>query len=781
MNRYQRRALESLRFDWAHTPEDVWRGSDYHVDGLHDEVLASIAAGIRDAAGSTGPSPVGVAVLGQHGAGKTHLLGVVREQVRASGGYFFLVELLDSAAFWERLAQATVDGLLRAPEPGERQLATFLRRLCQRSGALTGVWPAIVGERTLSRRELASFIGGLRRLDGRVGLECQDIARALVLLAAPDFDLQDLGYQFLLSMEETTAGERISWGIRQPAPPPDLVVRDVSRLLALTGPSVVAIDQIDPLVAVATKLPAETGRTYEDGRDAVLLDQLAAGLMSLRDRSRRSLTVVACLPESWILVKERTVNTVADRFREAVQLHRIPSAEVGRAIIEKRFSARFQAVGFTPPYPTWPVREPAFADAIDFTPRGLLRRVGAHVQRCLRAGEATELDRLAEPADVPAAAAVPAPPADPGAGTGGADLAALDARYAQLRAAARPEAALDPNREDELMPELLAAGLTAWIAERGDDEKRYQLDPPPSRKPALHARLRRSLDEATEDERHWAFRAIASGSARAVQARVRHACTMAALRQGTARRRLFLLRNAAWPAGPVTREVVAEFTAAGGEVLPVSADDLRSLAALRQLLAEPDGDLREWLMTRRPASGTALLQAALAGEAGPEATGQPSQPASQPESSSGPEPAREPAPPTPPAPAVRLDPAGRPVPAVPLGVGGGDRAPGLGRAGGAPQARGDLRRLRLGQDRADPAAGRGVRPARRLRDHARPQQRPGPAGRPVAGAAARVGTGRRRTGRRLPGAHRRGGVDPAAGGRPAAQPAAAAGLRQRPR
>ena len=38
---------------------------------------------------------------------------------------------------------------------------------------------------------------------------------------------------------------------------------------------------------------------------------------------------------------------------------------------------------------------------------------------------------------------------------------------------------------------LLAAALTAWIAERGTGAHAYALDPPPGGKPALHARLRR--------------------------------------------------------------------------------------------------------------------------------------------------------------------------------------------------------------------------------------------------------------------------------------------------
>ena len=691
MNRHERRALEALRFDWAYHPEDVWKSFRYHVDGLHEEVLSSIAAGVRDASDSDGPSPVGVAILGAHGAGKTHLLGVVREQVQSAGGYFFLVELLDAAAFWESVVQALLGGLLRETGQHERQLSALLRRLCHRAGVLTGVAAAVVGEAPLSRRDLTHFTGALRRLDPRVGLECQETARALVLFAAGDFEVQDIGYQYLSSMEESNPGDRSGWGLHRTGPGPDRIVKDISRLLALTGPSVIAIDQIDPLVAVATKLPAETGRTYEDGRDAVQLDLLAAGLMSLRDISRRTLSVVACLPDSWILIRERTVKPVRDRFRELVQLHRIPSAEIGRAIVERRFGSRFEEVGFDPPYPTWPVPAEAFEDAPDFTPRKLLQRVGAHVQGCLRRDEVRELAQLTE-----AEAGGGSELSDGQTGDGtidgttdrtggrtggratdratdrtGGDLAALDARFAELRGAAFPREALDPKREDDVVPGLLAAALTAWIAERGAGDHAYALDPPPGAKPALHARLRRSLDEATEDERHWAFRAIGHGHPRAVQARIRNACTAAALRQGGARRRLFLLRSGPWPEGPVTRQVVGEFTGAGGVVLPLGVEDLRTFVALRQLLDERDGDLQAWLLARQPASRSELLRTAL-----PDATGPAPavEPAATVEAAAEAEPAAEAAPAapavgrarvTPPAPPPAPPPPAQPPPAQP--------------------------------------------------------------------------------------------------------------------
>ena len=60
-------------------------------------------------------------------------------------------------------------------------------------------------------------------------------------------------------------------------------------------------------------------------------------------------------------------------------------------MIEKRFRADYVRAGFEPPYPTWPIRPEAFADASRYTARALLKRVEAHVSGCLRDRAVTEL------------------------------------------------------------------------------------------------------------------------------------------------------------------------------------------------------------------------------------------------------------------------------------------------------------------------------------------------------------------------------------------------------
>ncbi|BCB82938.1 ATP-binding protein [Phytohabitans suffuscus] len=600
------KALAHLQFNYTPTRNDVWHPPRFHVDGLHTDVLAAILDGLATAERSPDASPIGVAVQGQRGAGKTHLLSRVRELAQLKGGYFFLVNLLDANTFWRSVVASMVDGLHQPlDDEGTTQLHVFLQRLTDALDLPVVTRMAITGRAPMASDRLDAFAAALGAKSRQIGIGCRDTARALALLAGSDPRLQDVGMSYLLAADEAEAGERAVWGIRPARRLSQELVFDMSRLLALTGPSVVAVDQVDGLIAqVANRsfVSAAPTETDTDGwRASVLLDQVAGGLMELREMTRRTVTVLALLPVSWALIKTNAVDTVQDRFRETATLESIPDASVGRALIERRLAAHYEEVGFVPPYPTWPVRPEAFVDAVDFTPRQLLINVERHIRSCVLNGEVTEMATLAAAAET----LVPAPTrADH------SSLQLLDERYAALREQAPVDGLLDPANEDTEVPSLLASALDAWIREGTDAD--FDQDTMPVRKPSLHARLRRTLDERTGDQAHWAFRAIAAQHYNAELARLRNACMAAGLANGVAQRRLFVLRNDEWSDSPGRRKAVEEFVAAGGQTLPLGEDDLRSMVALRTLLSEEPDGLHAWLVDRRPASRTALLATALA-------------------------------------------------------------------------------------------------------------------------------------------------------------------------
>ncbi|MEU9832602.1 DUF87 domain-containing protein [Streptosporangium sp. NPDC048047] len=587
-------ALQALRFNWAEGPEDVWSPSSFHVEALNPVVERRVLGGIADVVGGGATSPIGLVLQGQRGTGKTHLLGWVRERIQREGGYFFLVGLLDARTFWESTLLSMLDGLSRNGDEGESQLKVLLRRLAELADVPRGVRREVIGNRGVTPGSLDAFADALRRFNPHVGKDAKDTLRALVLRAGADHRAQDVGEGFLQALPEEEPGGRAAWGIRQFPKTPQEIVRDLSRLLALTGPSVIAVDQIDVLVAQSAISSDSTA--VHDWRDLIVADQVAGGLMALREVTRRTLTVVSCLPHTWTLIEKYATDTARDRFRPMPHLKPLPDAGTARALVEKRFAARFAQLDFTPPHPTWPVRPAAFDDAGEYTPRQLLIRIDEHVTGCVVDQEVRELDRLDRAG---------APHREPVRRSH--DFTGIEARFAELRRKAHVLDALDADVEDAVMPALLAAGLSAWIDGLGDAGRRFSVDPPPSKRPPLHARLRLTLDEETEDEAHWAFRAIAAPHPVAALSRLRAAAVMAGLTAEVPRRRLFVLRGIPWSKGPRTVAALAEFERAGGRMLDVDEEDLRILAALRELYAENPPDLRAWLAARRPAREVRLL------------------------------------------------------------------------------------------------------------------------------------------------------------------------------
>ncbi|HYZ62973.1 MAG TPA: hypothetical protein VE650_11020, partial [Acetobacteraceae bacterium] len=463
MSEAELKALEALTFNWTSALEDVWSPSPFHVEGLHLEAARLIRQGIREAEAGAQRRPLGLPLQGERGVGKTHLLGWAREQVQSQGGYFFLLGDLTRKTFWEEARSSFVQQLLPLPDGSRNQIGRLLGDLADRTGLDKPVRDALTGDEAPAVADVKAFVAALRKLNSALPPPGLDTARALVLLASPDGEQQEIGYYYLVG-GDIDAAERGRWGFRSRTKDARYVINQLSEIMALSGPAVVAVDQIDALIDHVNK-----------HEDASAVAEVATGLMSLRDLTRRTFTIISCLPESWAYVRNQAVATVEDRFRPPCQIQNIPTADIGRRLIEKRFAADFARAGFEPPYPTWPVRPRAFEDATSYTARRLLRRIDEHVNLCLRERQVYELDRL--DADIPVAdgqAQEGAPPSR--ANTAQADtaqpeheegLAALDARFDELWRSADVSAALVTGTEDSLVPSLLQAGLEAWVRERG--------------------------------------------------------------------------------------------------------------------------------------------------------------------------------------------------------------------------------------------------------------------------------------------------------------------------
>ncbi|WP_236794615.1 ATP-binding protein [Amycolatopsis sp. GM8] len=591
-------ALRTLRLDWADTPDHVWRDSPYHVDDLHPEVANAIDVGIRDAAGSDGPSPIGLVLQGQKGVGKTHLLSLVRRRVHQAGGYFFLDNLSGGNVFWDNTADALRSGLLRRDDSGGSQLSSFLLRACHRAQADQRVTATILNGRRLARSDVDTFVAGLRRIDEQVAVECADVARALVLYNSEDTNVNQIGADYLEGYEETKKGERAKWGIRPRLKPALGQVHDITRLLALTGPVAIGVDQLDTLIGRSSQRTTNSGPVEDED---LLVAQIADGLMGLREVTRRTITVLACLPVTWTQIKEKAADTVPDRFRETLMVGRVTDAALGRAVVERRLGVAYEGMGFVPPHPAWPVADSAFNGTWEpYAPRELLKRVGAHIDNCLRVGQAYELTSFG---DDGSHAPAPVPTVTPGR------FAQLDKRFEELKARADTTKLLDQEVEGEVMPELLDAALRAWIIEVGNDAMEWNSESE-NGSSHVHALLTRTINEAADVEEYWAFRAITVKDPRSALSRLRKTRSATGQRQGGDTQHLIVLRHREWR-GEKTRLELEDFRDKGGLQVVLTPSDVRTFWALEQMLSEVDTELHEWLIDRRPAGRSDLLSAVM--------------------------------------------------------------------------------------------------------------------------------------------------------------------------
>lgn len=592
MNR-QLEALERLYLSTVPTPDEVWRTqASYHVQSLHPVVSRRLLAAM-DAIGAD-HAPAAAVVQGETGSGKTHLLGWVRQEIQARGGYFFYIKLVAKRDVWESSATSLVDNLYRKDDGGHEQLLLLLNDLARRTGIDDATRAALVGERTLTRAHLDAFVSGIRSLDRHVGNEAGYAARALALVASSG-PAAEAGLSFL-ALNDDELGQRTAWGLPSRARPAQLLLRDLTRLFALSGPLVFAFDQLDPLVAASTA--SVGGPTSRDAQAAKrLTSDIATGLMDLREETRRTLMVVACQPDTWEKISKVAIRSALDRFDLLPELGTIPDVATATALVSSRFQPVYQSVRFDPPTPTSPISPAALAEAPHrYTVRRLLNLVAQHIKHCLDTGTVVELTKLAITASNPTAT----PPPE-------ADLEALTERFEDERRTADIGAPFAKATEDRVLTRLLGDGLACLVKEIGGSDTRFQIETDFGRNPALHVRFQFFPREDSEDAIHWSVRGIATGSAYAAQTRMSSAIKESGLTAGLSNRRLTLLRNTNYPSGSKTDEFKKDFFARGGESVPLVTDDIQTLTALSHLLAANPPGLTAWLKKHRPASQTELF------------------------------------------------------------------------------------------------------------------------------------------------------------------------------
>ena len=125
-------ALERADFDWVRTLDSVWSDAEPSAPGPNEPLVTRIAADLVKEARELASRPGGRVMVGPAGVGKTHMVGRLRREVWAKGGWFVLLDVLGLQDFWRTTALSFVTALLHDMSDGRRQLEAVLAGVARR-------------------------------------------------------------------------------------------------------------------------------------------------------------------------------------------------------------------------------------------------------------------------------------------------------------------------------------------------------------------------------------------------------------------------------------------------------------------------------------------------------------------------------------------------------------------------------------------------------------------------------------------------------------------------
>ncbi|APW61678.1 ATP-binding protein [Paludisphaera borealis] len=607
-------AIRAADFDWAVRLNDVWDQPPSDVARLHANHRAEFARKLGAMEQTSGAgSPLGWVVVGGGGTGKTHLLGAFRREAARRKCAFILVDLTDVRNFWESVLQGYMDSLQQRFDGDVAQHKWILDHIIEKYGpskSFASMLATLIGRRSRDlRTDVDAMLTALGKSYPRETIKYQNVVRALICLNSDDFTTLNVGHVWLQG-QRLEDDDKLRLGFTVHQEPASKIVEALSWFMSLSGPTVLAFDQLDPIVTqLHYRKQGEQPSLAEQATAESIIVEIGGGLGALRDLTRNTLTLVSCVESTWGILGSTVLRTFLDRFEEVKTLKAPGDADVARAIVADRLGAAYKATNFAPPYPVYPFRPEAFdALALD-SPREILKKCDAHRRRCLEDQRVVELASFATVA--PRAEAPAVAPRSTGTDR-------LDQEFDALRAAAKPSWILEEKFDDERLAPLLRTGLKCLIHEVDLPADVHAIVDVEATGAAttipLHARLSLIFHKENEREEHYCVRALQQTNARAYQNRLKGALTQSGVDRNLPFRHLAVVRSTAIPGGTLTSKLTDEFTRLGGLFLHPTDDELRTLHALHELKAKNDPGFELWLKARRPASNLELVQKIVASD-----------------------------------------------------------------------------------------------------------------------------------------------------------------------
>ena len=242
------RAFRAVDFNWAHDLQSIWSDPVFQVDELHKTLIDQIIDDFLSRTKKPTDNPIGQVILGEAGAGKTHLIGTLRRRVWEAKGWFVLLDIIGITDFWATTALGFLNSLHQPVPSGRTQYEAVLSAIVSRvpldSAARKAMneWEEKPDKTRLDTVEL--FLRLMRRVDQTNTTKHQDVIRALLLLGSDDWDANNIAYCWLQGLD-VDESKRHELGFLKAPPPYHELVRGMLWVMSLAGPTLIAVDQIE--------------------------------------------------------------------------------------------------------------------------------------------------------------------------------------------------------------------------------------------------------------------------------------------------------------------------------------------------------------------------------------------------------------------------------------------------------------------------------------------------------------------------------------------------------
>jgi hypothetical protein len=120
------KVLKAVNFDWTMQLKSVWHDSAFHAPKLHENLRNDLIEVLKNKLSSNGQNPLGKVITGPAGAGKTHFLGAMRQELAVLPAWFVLVDMIDVRDFWKTVLLGYIHSLQQVASSNRTQFTNLL-------------------------------------------------------------------------------------------------------------------------------------------------------------------------------------------------------------------------------------------------------------------------------------------------------------------------------------------------------------------------------------------------------------------------------------------------------------------------------------------------------------------------------------------------------------------------------------------------------------------------------------------------------------------------------